>query len=196
MKPALELGTTPGHGYSLHAVLPFFGSVLQNPDFSRQTPWFFANLSCFSCVCTRSSRSLSISLSLSLSRRAAPFTVFVHFLLRGTWPESCLGATSVSKETFKSCQKFVDHRRRYSFSVNIVRSNMLSFAEMIENKMGGHIRCMHARRHRHKGQLQLRSLRDLRSCKVFTLVRQGIFYIYTNSNLAPICGHCLSHVKQ
>ena len=40
MAPALELGTTPGHGYcGLQAVMLHSESVLQNHDFSRQTPW-------------------------------------------------------------------------------------------------------------------------------------------------------------
>ena len=59
MTPALELGTTPGHGYSLQAVMLFFGSVLQNHDLSRQTSWFLSILAVFFCFRPRSSRSLS-----------------------------------------------------------------------------------------------------------------------------------------
>ena len=100
MTPALELGTTPGHGYSLQAVMLFFGSVLQNHDLSRQTSWFLSILAVF-FVFAR--------VRHALSRGAASFTVFLHFLLTGTGPKSCLGATSVLNEIFKVCQKFVDH---------------------------------------------------------------------------------------
>ena len=36
-----------------------------------------------------------------LSCGAASLSVFVHFLLTGTWPKSCLGATSVLNEFFR-----------------------------------------------------------------------------------------------
>ena len=48
--------------------------------------------------------------SLSLSLVAASLTVFQHFLLTGTSPKSCLGATSDFNEVFKKCQIFVDNR--------------------------------------------------------------------------------------
>ena len=70
----------------------FFGSALQNPDVSRQTPWFLLILAGFS-VCVR--------VRHALFRGAASFIAFLHFLLTGTWPKSCLGAMSVLNETFK-----------------------------------------------------------------------------------------------
>ena len=59
----------------------------------------------FTCL-SRFFHSLSLSLSLSLSRGAS-LSVSLCFLLTGTWPKSCLGATSVLNEFF---QNFVDHR--------------------------------------------------------------------------------------
>ena len=82
--------------YSLQAVMLFYGSVLRHHDFSGQTPWFLSILA----VC-----SVLLRVRHALFREAASFTVFLHFLLTGTWLKSCLGATSV-----KNCQNFVDHR--------------------------------------------------------------------------------------
>ena len=59
MAPAFELGTNPWHGYSLQAIMLFFGSTLQNPELSRQTPWFLLILAVFFCLRPQSSRSLS-----------------------------------------------------------------------------------------------------------------------------------------
>ena len=78
----------------------FFGSALRNSDFSRQTPWFLI-LDVFSVL---------VRARHALFRGAASFTVFLNFLLTGTWPKSSLGATSVLNEIFKFCRKFVDHR--------------------------------------------------------------------------------------
>ena len=74
----------------------FFGSALRNPDFSRQTPGFLLNLVVF----------LSSSAFVTLFHRAASSTVFLHFLLTDTWPESCLGATSLLNEIFKIVSEF------------------------------------------------------------------------------------------
>ena len=54
--------------------------------------------------------SLSILAIVSLFRGAASFTVFPYFLLTGTSPKSCLGATSDLNEYFKKRQNFVDYR--------------------------------------------------------------------------------------
>ena len=98
MAPALELGTIPGHGYSPEAVMMFLGSALQNKDFCEQTPCFLFALAGFT-VYTRD--------RLNLFRGASSFTVFQHFLLTGTSPKSCLGATSVlNDEFFKNGVKF------------------------------------------------------------------------------------------
>ena len=87
MAPALELGTTPAHGYySLQAVMLFPRSVLQNTVDS-------ANL-LFFCLSTCSSRFFS---------RGALFCLLLYvFLLTGTWSKSCLGATSVLNEFFRN----------------------------------------------------------------------------------------------
>ena len=104
MAPALELGTTPGHGYcGLQAVMLYCGSVLQNQNFSRQKPWI--QPICFLLDILRACHTF---FARSLSRGASLF-VSLCFLLTGTWPKSCLGATSVLNEVFKMCQNFVDH---------------------------------------------------------------------------------------
>ena len=59
---------------------------------SRETPWILL-ISAVFFVFLRARH--------VLSRGAASLTVFSHFLLTGTWPKSCLGATSVLNKFYK-----------------------------------------------------------------------------------------------
>ena len=92
MAPALELSTTPGHGYCNYAVMLLPGSILQNRVSAgkHRGYWHFCCLFYqFVVLYTFFFRSFSLSFSLSLSlslslSRGTSLAVSLYFSLTGT----------------------------------------------------------------------------------------------------------------
>ena len=104
MAPALELGTTLWHGYcDLQAVMLISGLILQNHDFSRQTPW----IQPVRCLFDLFLACHAFLFSLSLAVR---FSVCFLTLSTDRYFAKCSSATSVLNEFFNMSQNFVDHR--------------------------------------------------------------------------------------
>ena len=84
-----SLAQPPGTGTVFRLSYCFPVQFCKNHDLSNQTPWFLSFLAVFFSVFLRVRHALS---------RGGFFSVFLHFLLTGTWPKSCLGVLNVSFE--------------------------------------------------------------------------------------------------
>ena len=118
MAPALELCTTFGHGYcDLQAVMLSSGVILQNYDFSRQTPWIQPVRSFFTLF-------VLVTLFLFSIYLAGRFSVnFLTLSADRYFAKPCSSATSVFNEFFNISQNFIDRWKPLHIMVSMPGMN-------------------------------------------------------------------------